>query len=151
MLRDFGGIFNVAFLATDGTASVDLNAFVFNSELDTLYHANESNATTPLNSTTFFGFHQLASDEGGEINLTANLQITDLILEEINSAREKLETIATNFGQALSLLDTRITHSENVADTYKIGADKLTLADLSSERCRTNSTPYAQSDLNRET
>ncbi len=129
---DRGGIFNVAFLETDGSIAVNLNAFVFSPDLDALYHHDEL-GIVPNGSTTFQGFHQLAKDEGGEINLTANLEITDLILEEINAARRKLETIATNFGHDLNVLQTRISHSDSVADTYKIGADKLTLADLNSE------------------
>ncbi len=130
---DRGGIFNVAFLETDGSIAVNLNAFVFDENLNALYHEDQVSAGVPSSSTVFQGFHQLAATEGGEINLTANLEITDLILEEINAARRKLETIATNFGHNLNVLETRISHSESVSDTYKIGADKLTLADLNSE------------------
>lgn len=57
----------------------------------------------------------------------------DRALADIDTASSRLETKASEFGQNLSIIQTREDFTENMINTLTTGADSLTLADMNEE------------------
>ncbi len=119
---DQGGLFASDFLNRSSGASLEAFLYVPGSG----FTNNSSNPQITLLS----NFTDLdANNDGAD----ENIEFIDYLVEEIDAARERVESHVTNFGNSINLLTIRGDFSQNYEDTLRIGSDKLTLADLNEE------------------
>ncbi|MCH9779847.1 MAG: hypothetical protein K0U36_01010 [Alphaproteobacteria bacterium] len=118
---DQGGLFTTGFLSG---SSPDLSAFLV------VPGVGFTNDQLNSQAVAFSSFTLLDANGDG---VDENIDFVDYLIEEIDGSRERLEAHVTNFGNSINLFTIRKDFSQDYEDTLRIGADKLTLADLNEE------------------
>jgi flagellin len=149
------GLVNTA-KATGDTAERSLLAVQFNEllgQIDNLANDSSFNGTNLISATpdnlevdfnedgssdiTITGLDSTSSSDGLNIDVASNnfATTTDInaALSDVNSALTELRTNAATLGSNNTVLQTRLTFTEELVNTLNEGSGKLTLADLNEE------------------